>query len=283
MHIKINDEAVDFTLSGEKSALDVFAGIEKWLSDQHLLVSDLGINGKQIFLDEIKEWGQMPVEQVDSFDFIVLNQEDLNLKHYNVVISFFTLFIEALSEDNRNTVAELMKDFPAVAENLPGVIGVETGDRMRDYIVGAIKDSGLPDNATAEGIQKIIGDFTSLVRIFEGRIREVLQPKEELKITRDVLISLLPEMEELSVNLQTGKDLQAMNFIIRVVELLQKVIRLIFFVKKADNNDDGILSDFAERVTEVLGQVEEAFVSEDSVLIGDLMEYELKPVLEEFP
>lgn len=283
MNITINDEKVDFTLAQERRALDIYAGIEKWLCDQQLFVSDLGINGEQIFLDEIKEWGQIPVEKIDSFDFIVLNRNDLSLKHYNVVISFFSVFIDALKEGNSPVIVELLKELPAVTENLPAIIGIETGRQMVSYIVDAIKESGLPESMAPEKMKKLIDDFGSPVRILEGRVREIQQPEDELKNTGEILISLLLEMEELSVNLQTGKDAEAMNFIIRVVELLQKVIRLIFFIKTPDKKENGVLSGFAERITGILSQVEEAFISEDSVLIGDLMEYELKPVLEEFP
>jgi len=65
---------------------------------------------------------------------------------------------------------------------------------------------------------------------------------------------------------------------VRFSELSQSLVRLVASIFPDNSNED--LEAFYEELNGVLSELLEAFDAKDSVLIGDLMEYEIAPRLE---
>jgi hypothetical protein len=78
-----------------------------------------------------------------------------------------------------------------------------------------------------------------------------------------------------------------MDSILKFIELSQKLIRLYPILKEnglvdfTKGNIDGMsFGDFYGALNLVLNELSDAFAVEDSVLIGDLLEYEIAPRIE---
>jgi len=152
-----------------------------------------------------------------------------------------------------------------------------------------IQESGILDTDYREDNRsQILTVINQIKTIFHNRIRELANPLREVLLTARLLKSSIFEISDVSVLLQTGKDRQAMNVIIKFSELSQKIIRLYPILK-----DYGILNekdlsignknftDFYQNLNSILSELLKAFEANDSVLIGDLLEYEIAPQLEE--
>jgi hypothetical protein len=85
---------------------------------------------------------------------------------------------------------------------------------------------------------------------------------------------MIGSVSEVSLLLQTGKDRQAMDRIIRFSEVTQRLLDIVPFLPKDDERHK-----LFEELNPVLRQLLEAFDSKDLVLIGDLFEYEVAPRL----
>ena len=123
--------------------------------------------------------------------------------------------------------------------------------------------------------------------IIIDRMREIYNPVREILASARLLGSTIKEIRDVSVLLQTGKDQQAMNAVVRFTELSQKLIRLYPLLDEegaldtAKSKVDGLsFKDFYTRLNNVLLDLLGAFEAKDSVLIGDLLEYEVAPKLE---
>ncbi len=103
--------------------------------------------------------------------------------------------------------------------------------------------------------------------------------------TIDVTNRSIEEIGEVAVLLQTGKDRQAMETIIRFSELFQCLVRIFSSLKLTAKNHSRIggksFDTFFTELNLMLEELLEAFNHQDSVLIGDLLEYEIAPRLEE--
>jgi hypothetical protein len=110
------------------------------------------------------------------------------------------------------------------------------------------------------------------------RLQELQDPKAALKTLSGALAVCIEDVSEISILLQTGKDRQAMDTIVRFSELSQSLVRLVASIFPDNSNED--LETFYEELNGVLSELLEAFDAKDSVLIGDLMEYEIAPRLE---
>ncbi|HUJ77085.1 MAG TPA: hypothetical protein VL359_19625, partial [bacterium] len=116
---------------------------------------------------------------------------------------------------------------------------------------------------------------THLLELVRARLADATHPKEALARGAGQLRVSMAELKEVSVLLQTGRDRPAMESIIRFTDAAQAVMDLLPFLPP--DQDRSRL--FAE-LTPVLKELVGAFDSRDSVLIGDLLEYEVAPRLE---
>lgn len=96
---------------------------------------------------------------------------------------------------------------------------------------------------------------------------------------------IAPSLQEISVKLQIGKDKEANALIAQLADLLDNFchtasLSSLFPDKFKELLIDGkSFSDFFADFTQILNDFEQAIASKDTVLIGDLSEYEISPRL----
>lgn len=169
----------------------------------------------------------------------------------------------------------------------PG-IGLEAGrseNRLVDPLHRALEDSGLfggsirSDEDRAEVVEKI---RLTTVLLFD-RMKEITHPVEEAAITAGLLGGAIPAIGDVSVLLQTGKDEEAMKAILRFSEILSKLLRIIPFLTderpemRTSRVDGKTIEETTAEMNGFLSEVVEALSAQDSVLVGDLLEYEVAP------
>ncbi|MQY76900.1 MAG: hypothetical protein GH155_04645 [Spirochaeta sp.] len=126
-----------------------------------------------------------------------------------------------------------------------------------------------------------------LAETFSRLLTEISNPVKALNNLALELEKCISEISDVSLLLQTGKDRKAMEAIIRFTELNENLIRVFLNLKMSRSEeseeltiDDMSLKEFYTELNTVLKELVEAFHSQDSVLIGDLLEYEIAPRLE---
>ena len=138
-----------------------------------------------------------------------------------------------------------------------------------------------PEQRRNESIE-LIGRVEAQVAL---RLREITNPREALRLLLQDLNRSIKEIGEVAVLLQTGKDRQAMETITRFSELSQCLVRIFSSLKLTPENNDKIggksFDAFFTELNLMLEELLAAFKHQDSVLIGDLLEYEIAPRLEE--
>lgn len=106
-----------------------------------------------------------------------------------------------------------------------------------------------------------------------------------LRRTGEELVSAGATLEELPVMLQTGKDQTAIEHIKDLAGLLQRLTQLIPLAGILEESIgkievDGIaFKDFPQILSPLLGQMVSALENRDTILAGDLAEYEIAPRL----
>ncbi|MEI6874535.1 MAG: hypothetical protein WCL50_05320, partial [Spirochaetota bacterium] len=96
------------------------------------------------------------------------------------------------------------------------------------------------------------------------------------------------ELRELPVYLQTGKEDRAMKAVLLFIEIFNKVIRLIPELRRHGIDTGAVRVDglelpaFYASFNDILRGLSKAIEDKDSVLIGDLSEYEVAPRMGSF-
>ena len=109
----------------------------------------------------------------------------------------------------------------------------------------------------------------------QARLEEAEHPGDALASRVGLLRGCLGELKEVSVLLQTGRDKPAMEIVIRFTDVVQSLMDLLPFLPP-----DAERARILVELTPILRELVAAFGSRDSVLIGDLLEYEVAPRME---
>jgi hypothetical protein len=122
--------------------------------------------------------------------------------------------------------------------------------------------------------------------VTEERLRELGDPSGELERAGPLITETVRRLEDLPLDIQTGKDGHAAETVQIFSRLGEKIFRL-FGLMKAEGYalehlkaGDMPLKDYIEEFDAALRELLAAYESGDAVLVGDLAEYELAPRLQ---
>lgn len=296
MDIYINGTPLDFTLEKETRLSQVMNSIDQWLQESRMGVTEVKINGKDEPVSQKREWQEINLEEVSRLDLTVLGIAEIKAGEIQTLFDYFDILKQALlSEPPAPKLGEILAEWPYVEKSLPPLLGEfpsPAGTSLLDPLKKNLDTSGLLTNRpiTAEAAKELVKSIEPVMTLLNNRLKEILQPRRELESANTLLMQMLPQVSEVSILLQTGKDQQAMTLVIHFSELLSRILRLL-----QELSQQGLLSidtilmdqmpfkEFYQEMNQVLSELVDAFEANDTVLIGDLLEYEVVPRAEKIP
>ncbi|MDR0639760.1 MAG: hypothetical protein LBG27_12820 [Spirochaetaceae bacterium] len=258
MTIYIDGNALDVTLENEQTVGDLFASLETWLSQTGFRCTAFALDGKNIHAGEVEKAFSTGIDDVARIDI------------------------------QTTSVAQLYADtLLDTAFFLTQYSGVDTGENGKDEIVRAWNESGgrsfLFENypGFAKKIDDYLvreqGDGAKLGEEIAERLREITDPKAALLSMKEKIYGITVRLEVLSLNMQMGKDREATETVYDFSEIAEKLFRIIQLMPLAVGGTEDV--NFFEEFTGVLKEFFHAYQAQDSVLAGDLAEYEVSPRL----
>jgi hypothetical protein len=261
MEIKINGHPADITIDKEKTIGDVMAGVENWLANSGHRLSGLSIDGEAANSTSLEDAFKKEINTIKVLDIYTSSVADLSIMSLVNLINDIDDY-EALSFDEREGYLESWQQSPQAQFAF---------EQMRDLFeayAGVFSNSGLTPQ--------------TLRAITEERMREVETPAEEFKNIKNLVEETCARLVDLPLDIQTGKDERAAQTIQLFSGIAEKIFRLYkqlniqgYFESVPDISS--LLNDFNSSSRELLN----AYEANDSVLIGDLAEYEISPKLQQ--
>jgi len=283
--ILINEQEVNFTLEGEEKALEIYKAINQWLKESKHLIYSFQIDGIETDPEEQSLWKNKKSSDIEKIEVTALSEKEYLLTGLLTVAEYINLLLRAVSQNSVEVISDLMIEYPSIIKNIPLLIKGNQGLLISEHMNKIINKSGIKDGKFEEDFKEsFIGEISTISELINNAAKEIEDPKTELTATLKVVLKLIPEINEISVLLQTGKDKKAMGLIITLTELLQKILRIISLFNTDNIIINGTSLDiFSSELNSILNELAEAFDANDSVLIGDLLEYEISPKLEMLP
>jgi hypothetical protein len=124
--------------------------------------------------------------------------------------------------------------------------------------------------------------------LVEERLREIADPWREIASCEGLVKSVAERMEELPLDMQTGKDGRAAETAQLFSNAGEKLFRIFSILGQEGLVLDSFIIDgipageFIRDFNAVLQELSAAYENRDTVLVGDLAEYELAPRLLKF-
>ena len=262
MNILINNKPADITLNTEKTLGDVLAGIETWISSSGNRIRSISVDGTDVFEDTLPVLFSKNVREIGKLEISVTSWRELASQALFALLETCTCFGNAAFSE-REEIANAWKNSAASRFMASDISDLH---KLTEYM---LKGEGL-----------LAQDLGALV---EERLREVSDPGRELNSAETLVKSIAERMELLPLDIQTGNDQRAAETIQLFSRMGEKLFRILFI-----RNSDGLsletftIADlpartFLDEFNAALRELSAAYENKDTVLAGDIVEYELSP------
>jgi hypothetical protein len=271
MKIFVNAEPVSFSLEKEETLFDIYTALCAWAREQGGIIAGLEVNGEPKDPGLCSQWGDMPLQSLQTIG-VTVREKGHELE---VIRDYFEILRAALAAGNEKALRECLVEYPYIRRALEihlRDIFSGSGENFRlDEALRTPKNEG---EAFGQAEKQAIESYVQAVsRVVEDRFREIEQPEKEAAAVARLLATAKPALENVPVLLQTGKDREAMQCILSFTGLALKAIRILSNREKGQENS----REFCREFNGILNELTAAFEIRDSVLIGDLFEYEIAP------
>ena len=277
MTITINGDNIDFTLEKERTAGDVLQGISSWLEESGMLVSGIDLDGQAVIIAD-EDWKSTEIDSIGIMGIEAVGLREGRIRQLETARDYFVLLNRAAEDKDSKSLKELSDGFPDLNRILPHLLGESSSPEISGRLRAVLQEAGFPTGEGEPDCDVLVRESESIAMLLEKRRREIADAAGEARAAAAALAAVAAHLDDVAVNLQTGKDKAAMETIIVLTELLQALMRALSWREEASDTGE-IMND----MTGILAELEDALKASDTVLIGDLLEYEIKPRLEELP
>jgi hypothetical protein len=271
LDISINGKTADITLESEQTIGEVLSGIDSWLQDSGFRLKGLEIDGELVGSQAVPLVFEQDLEEIRSLDIKVCSGSELALDALCDALSLLAAYDGARQRDDEPEAGRIAALWEAGAA--ASFLAMEFPELYQD-LDAAFTGGGLRADAVKAAL--------------EERIREIADPRGEIRRLETLINSVAGRLEELPLDIQTGKDGRAAETAALFSAAAEKLFRLYRLLKTQGEDFSGLeidsvpLETFLEEFNGAVKEMLAAYQGRDLVLVGDLAEYELAPRLKNF-
>jgi hypothetical protein len=320
MEILINDEKIKFELETEKNVGEIIKGLESWIAENDNVIESISIDSVTVPFDYNCSEFRRSISLVKELKVITLPQIELAV---NTIVSLGEYITRILSEYDDSdsltyydSILEGMKLIYSgivdslrilnvnsiVIVNRKGITLKDVLLEMNEFIL--IYEKKYIDSEGIKKLKDLLKNMLYFIAIvFKWAvIKNILFFKDWDKtrtssflgeIFQDlsyVCSNSIQKFDSISKDLQIGRDRKALGDLCYITELLDEVISILKITKimytidfKSMLISDKSIDDLFYEITDRLKSVESAFKNGDMITVGDVLEYEIKPLFKQIP
>jgi len=264
MEILVDGKIVDFTLESEKTVNEIITSLEQWVTGSGHRISGLSIDGKTVDSSSLENVFSMDIDSINKLEIKTSSIADLTAETLLKILDNINEY-QTLKHEDKAEFIETWQQSPQAnytQDFLPDLYNV---------IIGAFTGTGL--------------NLNSAFSITEERLREVKDPKAELEKLKPLLDETITRLTDFSLDIQTGKDMRAAQTIQLFSGVTEKMLRLTNQLDSqgylADISGEKTLMQIINELGDIIKELLDAYERHDTVLAGDLAEYEASGKLQE--
>jgi hypothetical protein len=291
MDIRVNGTALD--LGGDASSLgEALARADAVIEKAGSVIVGLKVDGIDIDADLYSSVSSKATAEVGSVEILAESSRAVRLRALSTLVELISLAGQKAREERREATGPGEADWPVLrtgaADIREAFSGLFSADELS--LVQGFADllASAGDSPSEGAVREISTRCDRLGAVFGERLAELQNPVREIRTAADLFSAQEAELADLPVLLQTGKEERAMRAVLLFIENFNKVLRVLPELREAGVDTESLkiggsgLGEFYSSLNGVLRQLTEAFEHKDSVLIGDLAEYEVLPRMKSF-
>lgn len=320
MEILINEEKIEFELETEKNVGEIIKGLESWIAENDNVIESISIDSVTVPFDYNCSEFSRSISLVKELKVITLTQIELAV---NTIVSLGEYITRILSEYDDSdsltyydSILEGMKLIYSgivdslrilnvnsiVIVNRKGITLKDVLLEMNEFIL--IYEKKYIDSEGIKKLKDLLKNMLYFIAIvfkwaviknilfFKGwdKTRTSSFLGEIFQDLSYVCSSSFQKFDSISKDLQIGEDRKALGDLYYITELLDEVISILKITKimytidfKSMLISDKSIDDLFYEITDRLKSVESAFKNGDMITVGDVLEYEIKPLFKQIP
>ncbi len=271
MEIVINGQKIDYELENEKTIGEVLKGIFTWLEKADMRINSIQVDEATLTGDQLFD---RSIDTVQKLQIESISNREYQIHFLEYAQNYLILLNEALNKNDQKSLSEFSESY----EEMRSVLFEIIGRSVRPDICKTLDSVFVNDEEIECKPEEIGVEISQLNSVIENYLVELVTPEKQMDKIVANLAEFAEKLDEVAIQLQTGKDKVAMAAIIHLVESLQVFMRCLVWMEKKDTS-----TKLNKEMNNMLAELEEALKTNDTVLIGDILEYEIKPFLIELP
>lgn len=313
MDIYINDEKINFELENEKNALEIITGIGEFAtkSDPQQFITGIFIDSKEYSFADEKGLSKLLINQIKNIKVETTDIFGITILSINQIEKFLLLLtdiIEGSKWDNGyEKISESMDWMREGINQIVSIFGTEQNNLLNEKvafysafeklnkILFNLTKSAYPldtetknqaieaKNSMKTNLSNIKNYLYSVNKIFD---KEIIL--DNINKIIDEIEGIIPKLENVPILFQSGEDQESMEVIKKLTNILEHSIGVfVIFKENSKLHLDKFtvrevsFEEFFHILTDHLKELMTAIENKDSIMIGDLLEYEFVPNIEE--
>ncbi len=272
MKLTINGDAVAFDLEDERTLGEVAAAVGQWLAAAGFTAVGLSADGEDLPLAPDAAWHARPVDGIDAVAVEARHAGELRREHWITAAGVLDTLARTLEGGDGEVFTAADEAVAALRLNPAGPDAASVAARLAEALAGSaaadIRAWPAERRAAAAG----------LARELAGRLADLAartaDPLAAVAESAAAVARLVPGLAGIAVQLQTGRDREAMAAVTDLCDALQRLLPLIPFLPR-DPDRERLVAE----LNAALRDLAAAFEAKDTILLGDLAEYEVAPRL----
>jgi hypothetical protein len=267
MEITINGKTADVILEKEKTIGDVLAALENWIRGSGHYLSGFDIDGKSVDSASVSLFFEHGLSGVGVLDIRTSSWAELAAEALAEALQYLDDYGKAGFEE-RGRLSRAWSESPS-----------------SQFLKAEIPDlhGSMERTLSGEGLGAAEASTLAV-----ERMRELNDPFGELGKVEPLIEGIAGRLEDLPLDIQTGKDAHAAETIQLFSRIAEKLFRIFNLFKALGFSPETFtvggapVYDYIDEFSAALKELLAAYETKDAVLVGDLAEYELAPRLRKF-
>lgn len=289
MDISMNGTATEIAVAG-RNVGDVLSELDEHAEKAGAIITGIRYNGKNLDAESIAGITGDPADGPGSLELSAESATDMKARAIDTLLQLIDAAAVATDTETHEAVRNAWASYRSAFDGLYSAEESSFLDAFGKELTGNGSAVNKIDDKEAEaGTTAGINETAARLASFFGeRLAELRDPAAAMMTASQLFDSIRTDLSEVAVRLQTGKEAEGMHTMVMVVELINKTVRILpDFMRTVPGAarlaiDGKDIGDFYDDFNIVFRELAGAFESKDSVLIGDLAEYEILPRLSSF-
>jgi hypothetical protein len=318
MVIHVNRQFLNFNLENEKNLKDILLSLEEWVAENGEIIQQVLVDDINIQLETETKELQRTVSSIGKIEVFTAKKEQHAIETVSTLTEFIRIIMgDYLRAEGTESYEDIMEGLQLVYEGIVEVVKVfgindlfiiDREKRSLRSVLGEMRalyekyEKKYIDKEGKDAFEAVLNTLFFLCSklIKWGVVKNMkkfpmVQSDKKAEYFKELIgdfYSIISEkvdiFEKISENLQLGNDTEALGEIYNITEFLDEYIVLFKIAKESFGIKlDGLrtrntkLEDLFADIHSRLEDVSEALKQGDMISVGDVLEYETKPLFEE--